>query len=134
MLRKRSWLFYSLGLLIAGVTFAAFHSSLHNDFVTWDDVWLISENQDFRGLGLTQIKWMFGAPAHGNYSPMSWLTLALDYCLWGMNPEGYHLTNLLIHIACVFRSMTATVTEQTPPPCRSKPRQRLGPMSATFLG
>src|SRR5438552_12395329 len=27
------------------------------------------------------------------------MTLGLDYLLWGMNPVGYHLTNLLLHAA-----------------------------------
>lgn len=33
----------------------------------------------------------------GHYVPLSWMTLGVDYRLWGMNPAGYHLTNLLLH-------------------------------------
>ena len=33
----------------------------------------------------------------GHYIPLAWLTLGLDYVLWGMNPAGYHLTALLVH-------------------------------------
>ncbi len=29
------------------------------------------------------------------------LTLAFDYAIWGTNPTGYHLTNIIIHIAVV---------------------------------
>ena len=35
----------------------------------------------------------------GHYQPLSWVTLGLDYVLWGMDPFGYHLTNLLIRAA-----------------------------------
>src|SRR6266852_5911122 len=35
----------------------------------------------------------------GHYIPLTWMTLGLDYLLWGMNPVGYHLTNLLLHAA-----------------------------------
>ena len=35
----------------------------------------------------------------GHYVPLSWMTLGLDYQLWGMNPTGYHLTSLLLHAA-----------------------------------
>ncbi|MEE9294107.1 MAG: glycosyltransferase family 39 protein [Phycisphaerae bacterium] len=36
------------------------------------------------------------------YRPLGVLTFAVDYWLWGMNPFGYHLTNLLLHLACTF--------------------------------
>jgi len=35
----------------------------------------------------------------GHYQPLSWLTFSLDYWLWGMDPFGYHLTNILLHSA-----------------------------------
>ena len=34
---------------------------------------------------------------HGLYIPITWLTWALDYLVWGMNPVGYHLGNLFFH-------------------------------------
>lgn len=42
---------------------------------------------------------MFSTFHLGHYQPLSWLTLALDYLIWGMNPFGYHLTNLVLHAA-----------------------------------
>src|SRR5207244_4701442 len=35
----------------------------------------------------------------GHSIPLTWMTLGLDYLLWGMNPFGYHLTSLLLHAA-----------------------------------
>src|SRR5918994_1202927 len=35
----------------------------------------------------------------GHYQPLSWLTLAFDHSIWGMNPVGYHITNVLLHSA-----------------------------------
>src|SRR5881628_574134 len=35
----------------------------------------------------------------GHYIPLTWMTLGLDYLLWGLNPVGYHLTSLLLHAA-----------------------------------
>src|SRR6184192_1113707 len=32
-----------------------------------------------------------------HYIPLTWMTLGMDYLLWGMNPVGYHLTSLLLH-------------------------------------
>ena len=35
----------------------------------------------------------------GHYVPLSWMTLGLDYVVWGMNPLGYHLTSVIFHAA-----------------------------------
>ena len=40
---------------------------------------------------------MFTTFHMGHYQPLSWLSFAVDYSIWGMNPFGYHLTNLLLH-------------------------------------
>ncbi len=35
----------------------------------------------------------------GHWIPVTWLTFGLDHALWGMDPFGYHLTNVLLHTA-----------------------------------
>jgi len=32
-----------------------------------------------------------------NYTPLAWLSYAVDYSIWRLNPLGYHLTNALFH-------------------------------------
>src|SRR2546427_215973 len=93
--RCASWL---VPVLIALVTFAAFLPTLQNQFVTWDDAKNFLENAHYRGLGWTHIRWMWTTHL-GHYIPLTWMTLGLDYLLWGMNPFGYHLTSLLLHAA-----------------------------------
>lgn len=56
-------------------------------------------NPNYRGLGWAQLRWMFTAVMLGHYIPLTWVTFGLDYLLWGMNPFGYHLANLLLHSA-----------------------------------
>jgi protein O-mannosyl-transferase len=34
-----------------------------------------------------------------SYRPLYWITLTIDRHLWQLNPTGFHLTNLLLHIA-----------------------------------
>ncbi len=82
------------------ISFAAFLPALKGQFVNWDDDILFVNNQAYRGLGIAQIEWMFSYSVLGHYQPITWLTHGADYCLWGMNPFGYHLTNLLFHAAC----------------------------------
>ncbi|HET9426038.1 MAG TPA: tetratricopeptide repeat protein [Gemmatimonadaceae bacterium] len=84
---------------IALLTFLVFSPALSADFVSWDDERNFLTNPHYRGLGLDQLRWMWSTTLLGHYVPLSWMTLGLDYALWGMNPTGYHLTNLLIHCA-----------------------------------
>lgn len=89
---------------IFGLTILTFLPSLWNGFVDWDDNLNLVENPDYRGLGWTQLTWMFGGNDTNFYMPLTWLSFGLDYTLWGMNPAGYHLTSLILHAlnACVF--------------------------------
>ncbi|HVO93543.1 MAG TPA: hypothetical protein VMT22_11915, partial [Terriglobales bacterium] len=65
----------------------------------WDDYETLLNNIHFRGLGWPELRWMFTTFHMGHYQPLSWLTFSLDYLIWGMNPVGYHLTNLILHAA-----------------------------------
>jgi len=86
-----------LPLPIVALTLVAFLPALQNGFVHWDDNVNFLENPYYRGLGWTQLRWMFSTFLLGHYQPLSWMTLGLDYLVWGMNPFGYHLTNLILH-------------------------------------
>ena len=85
--------------LIAAVTFLAFLPALRNGFVAWDDDKNFLANPHYRGLGTAELRWMWTSFHLGHYVPLSWMTLGLDYVLWGMNPAGYHFTNVLLHAA-----------------------------------
>jgi hypothetical protein len=81
-------------IVVALLAFSAFLPGLQNGFLFWDDHLNFLENPHYRGLGWAQLRWMFTTFHEGHYQPLSWLTLGLDYLVWGMNPFGYHLTNL----------------------------------------
>jgi hypothetical protein len=84
---------------VAALVAAAFLPVLGNGFVNWDDDRNFTENPDYRGLGPRQLRWMVTNMPMGHYTPLTWLTLGLDFSLWGMDPRGYHLTSLLLHAA-----------------------------------
>ena len=86
-------------LALVAATFLAFAPVLSADFVTWDDDRNFLENPHYRGLSGRHLAWMFTTTKMGHYQPLSWMTLGLDYRLWGMNARGYHRTNLLFHCA-----------------------------------
>jgi len=94
--RSKRWI---APAFIALVTFITFLPTLWNQFVDWDDYENLISNVHYRGLGWSQLRWMFTTFHMGPYQPLSWMTYGLDYLLWGMNPVGYHLTNLIFHAA-----------------------------------
>jgi len=98
---EASFRLYPWGAPIAVVllTATAFYPILHNKFVNWDDYKNIVENPFYRGLYWTNIQWMFTTFHMGHYQPLTWLTLGIDYLIWGLDPVGYHLSNLLFHCA-----------------------------------
>ncbi len=69
------------------------------DFVNVDDDIYVYENPYIKtGLNLKSIQWAFTTNRVGQWIPLTWLSLMLDYELYGLNPAGYHATNLLFHI------------------------------------
>src|SRR2546428_8776800 len=90
------WVHWLVPVLVALVTFAVFLPALQNQFVNWDDDVNFLDNPHYRGLGWSQLRWMWTTHL-GHYIPLTWMTLGMDYLLWGMNPVGYHLTSLLLH-------------------------------------
>jgi len=72
---------------------------LHNGFINYDDQDYVTENLRVQG-GLTwsNIAWAFhGAESHGNWHPLTWLSHALDWELFGKNTAGHHYMSVLFH-------------------------------------
>jgi Tfp pilus assembly protein PilF len=79
-------------LVLIAVSALVFANSLRNGFV-YDDHGLIERNETIRA-------WKSTFDGLTLYRPVRWITYALEYSVWGLNPVGFHLTNLLIHVAC----------------------------------
>lgn len=90
---------YSLplgGVLLA--TIIAFLPMLWNGFTNWDDTLYVLQNPLLRDLSLDGLRDIFSTPVVSNYHPLTILTLAVNYQISGLEPLGYHLTNLLLHL------------------------------------
>lgn len=84
-------------LLSALVTFIIYLPSIGNGFVSWDDPKYIYENQWIQNLDLTFLKEAFTEVYFANWHPLTMISYAIDYALWGLNPLGYHLENNILH-------------------------------------
>ncbi len=102
-LSRGPWSLRGLGsiapALVGLATLLVFLPALGNQFVNWDDEVNLVSNPQFRGLGWDQLRWMFSNSLGGHYIPVTWLSFALDYVLWGMRPAGYHATSVVLHTA-----------------------------------
>ncbi len=87
-------IFLCIALFI--LCFACFDAALLHGFV-WDDSLAIVANTNIHGISTENVKWALTTRFAGHYQPLSWLTLMLDYHFWGLDPFGFHLTNILIH-------------------------------------
>ncbi len=91
---SHAWL---LGFLLVAVTIIAYQPAWHAGFI-WDDDRYVTANPLLTAPdGLRRIWFSFDSPSQ--YFPLTYSTFYLERGLWGLNPAGYHLLNLLLHAA-----------------------------------
>jgi len=84
------------GVLLAVVTLLAYLPVWHAGFI-WDDDVYVTGNPMLRSLGgLAQIWDRLSATVQ--YYPLVHTSFWLEYHLWGLNPTGYHVVNVVLHI------------------------------------
>ena len=89
-------------IILTLATLAVFWQVNRYDFVKYDDHIYVTENIIIQS-GITQerVSWALSANSKRYadlWHPLIWLSLMFDYQLYGLNPGGYHLTNLILHI------------------------------------
>ncbi len=89
-----------LGVILL-VTFLLYLFSLPKEFTNWDDPEYILNNPLIRSLSLTNLNRILTEPYFANYAPVTLLSYALDYRFFGLKAAGYHIHNVLLHLACI---------------------------------
>ncbi len=100
-------------ILIISLTAAVYANTLGNSFV-WDDHLVIVNNnfiKSWKNLPQVFTKRYITSPAdddflglrdigsgEASYRPLVTISYFIDYAVWKLNPFGYHLTNLALHI------------------------------------
>jgi tetratricopeptide (TPR) repeat protein len=88
---------YALAASVALITSIVYLPALRNGFVGWDDNFYIFDNPFLKTLAPDFVNWAFSTFWTGNWHPLTWISYSLDYAVWGLNPLGYHLTNVILH-------------------------------------
>jgi protein O-mannosyl-transferase len=86
-------------LLLAGATAAVYSRACENGFVNYDDDTYVERNATVqKGLTAESVRWAFTTTEMVNWHPLTWLSFELDYQVFRLNPAGFHLTNVVLHV------------------------------------
>jgi protein O-mannosyl-transferase len=72
-----------------------FLPALGAGFVNWDDESFLVAEPGYRSPGA--LRWALAATALGHWSPLVWLSFAMDHWLGGLDPRVFHATSLVLH-------------------------------------
>lgn len=127
-LRTRQWPRF---LILALTGFLVRLPALQGQFV-WDDEFLARDNPFIKSplLILEAFRhYLFPDTYSGHYRPVQNISFLFDYYFWNNNPYGFHLTNVLLHVASglllycllrrLFRSLLRSAAETAPLPAAS---------------
>ena len=93
----QQWRIYLFVLLLAAVTILAYRPAWNGGFL-WDDDAYVTNNELLTAPdGLRRIWFSFDSPSQ--YFPLVYTTFRIERALWGLNPAGYHVVNVLLHVA-----------------------------------
>ena len=108
---------FLVAAVLSLVTLAAYWRLPANGFIVrYDDGAYVTQNPHVQaGLTGQTIRWAFTSVWSGNWHPLTWISHMVDCRLFGLNPLGHHLVNLLLHICntilllLVFTRMTGSL-------------------------
>jgi tetratricopeptide (TPR) repeat protein len=96
MLNRPDWPWGAALVLLVAIVY---WPTLGNGFI-WDDDWYVENNGTLRTWqGLADIWFKLGAVPQ--YYPLVHSTFWVEYHLWGLDPRGYHVVNMLLHATAV---------------------------------
>ncbi|HTF91205.1 MAG TPA: tetratricopeptide repeat protein [Planctomycetota bacterium] len=92
--RGRRWFLLTC---VFALSWLPYLPALSQGWVDWDDNFNFTTNPNWHGFSKQNLDWMWSTTFLGHYQPLSWLSFALEYTLWGPSPERMHLVNVLLH-------------------------------------
>jgi tetratricopeptide (TPR) repeat protein len=84
-------------LIVFIITLLVYLPSLGNEFVNWDDNQYVYNNRYIKSSPGNVLSWAFSSFQVGNWHPLTWMSHAIDYTIWGLNPLGHHLSSIVLH-------------------------------------
>ena len=104
-----------LCVLLAVAIMALYSPVAGHAFLNFDDSDYVTGNVHIHGgLRWSTFRWAFTSTDAANWHPLTWLSHALDYQLFRLNPAGHHLDSVVIHAlnAVVLFLLLAWITKR----------------------
>src|SRR6266567_2170051 len=105
-----------VSVFLAVIVWIAFGQALRHGFIDYDDHRYVDQNPIVtNGLTLGGIQWASTHVHATNWHPLTTISHMLDCQLYGLQPWGHHLTNILLHAAAAIllflalRELTGTL-------------------------
>ena len=92
------WSSVAVCIFLAAIVWSVFGQTIHFDFVNYDDNEYVYENPMVtRGLTRHGVVWAFTHVHASNWHPLTWISHMADCESYALEPDGPHLTNVLLH-------------------------------------
>ncbi len=89
-------------LFLAGIlllTVIVYAGAMSHDFIyQFDDDLYVTNNTDIQALTWENIKTVFSKSYVGLYLPLTMMSYMVEFALFELNPQPYHIINLIIHL------------------------------------
>lgn len=86
---------FVVSCILMSVIFLVFHDTLNYEFLNWDDDIYVTDND--RVKSGDDPAWWFLNPYYYSFIPITMLSHQADYALFGGQPKGHHLSNVVLH-------------------------------------
>src|ERR1043165_1475390 len=94
------WSLFGVCIFLTAIIGAVFGQTYGHQFVNYDDPLYVFDNPHVRaGLSWNGIIWAFTHTHSQNWHPLTTISHMLDCQLFGLQPGGPHLVNVLLHAA-----------------------------------
>ena len=96
---QNPWFLGLIAALLILVTLGLYWPALDHGFVYFDDTRYVIENRHVHaGLEARTVTWAFTTDHMATWHPLTWLSHAADWEIYGPDASGHHLSNVLLHV------------------------------------
>src|SRR5438477_3559578 len=94
---RDGWMGLGVCIFLAAVVWVVFGQTLGHQFINYDDnTYLYGNPTITQGLTFRGIVWAFTRVHSNNWHPLTTISHMLDCQLYGLQPWGHHLSNVLL--------------------------------------